>query len=633
MKSIRLSLLVYFLGLLAAALGVASVLAYRTAQRTLVEKKKAAEQLVEAQYKERCDEAKRRLDDKLVQQAHTLARLVELQNDMRQFRRLHELRWLGLMSSQVAGPNAFAPVLGSISQGYGSVFGPDGRPARDGHLAPVVFWKGVGDTRKSVSTVRLQPNLFDDQVAEFFQIDSTWSASPYRSPSLAERSLPLNPQPAAAAGQDPGPEFLDALLRPDTPVRCVLVQATAARIIDIRQGLPSYLRPRRPPGPRGREGGPSQGGPPARPSEGRWEFETPVIYVQVAARTAPLEEALRGFADRRDQELRKVEEETDASLSELRRWLLTVGSVTFLAAVLGCVLLVPLGLRPLQRLSDAVSQVSPRDFRLPLEQRRLPAELQPIAARLEEMLGQLKRAFAREKQATADISHELRTPLAALLTTIELALRKPRPAEQYREMLQECQLSAQQMNTAVERLLTLARLDAGVAVLRPQDVDVAQLAEQCASMVRPLAEARGLSLTVHAKSAADTRPDDEAGIVPARTDPDKLREVLTNLLHNAIQYNRPHGSIDVTVGRTNGRLDLEVRDTGIGIAPEARELIFERFYRADPSRGTDGLHAGLGLAIVKEYVGLMGGSIEVQSTEGQGTTFRVHLPTQPPSRN
>jgi two-component system, OmpR family, heavy metal sensor histidine kinase CusS len=644
MKSIRLSLLVYFLGLLAAALGVASLLAYRTAQKTLVEKKKAAEQLITAQYEERCREEKRRLDDKLVQQAHTLARLVELETDWRRLWAIHESKLVALMAASQTGPGGY--LLAATAWGEG----------RHPYLAPEVFWKGFETNRKVLSSVKLRQGLVfeHDQVAEFFQIDSTWTSTPYRSPSLGGHSLPLTPKPEEEAeAQDSYQEPQDAVLQPGVPIRCVLLQATATRVVDIRL-LPPYLfRPRfRPPGPRPRENGPPRagderraagsprpdgerrdGGPP-RQGERRGGFRVPVIYVQCAAKKAPLEEALAGFAERRDQELAEVEERTGASLSELRRWLLTVGCVTFLATVVGCVLLVRLGLTPLHRLSDAVSRVSPRDFRLPLEQQRLPAELQPITARLEEMLGQLKRAFAREKQATADISHELRTPLAALLTTIELALRKPRPAEQYREMLQECQLSAQQMNTVVERLLTLARVDAGVAVLRPQSVDVGRLAEQCAAVVRPLAEARGLSLKVRNKSAPETRPGNGAGAaVEATTDPDKLREVLTNLLHNAIQYNRPNGSIDVTVSRTSGRLDLEVSDTGIGIAPEARELIFERFYRADPSRGTDGLHAGLGLAIVKEYLGLMGGSIEVESTEGQGSTFRVRLPVLPHSQN
>jgi signal transduction histidine kinase len=184
------------------------------------------------------------------------------------------------------------------------------------------------------------------------------------------------------------------------------------------------------------------------------------------------------------------------------------------------------------------------------------------------------------------------------------------------------------MNQIVERLLTLARLDAGVDRLRPQTVDVSALTAQCAAVVRPLAEARGLQLTVENQCAASKAPErtngDSTGLM--HVDPDKLREVVTNLLHNAIQYNRPGGAVGLRVVRANGTLEVEVRDTGIGIAPEASEHIFERFYRADPSRGSDDLHAGLGLAIVKEYVDLMGGSIGVESTEGQGSTFRVLLP-------
>lgn len=273
-----------------------------------------------------------------------------------------------------------------------------------------------------------------------------------------------------------------------------------------------------------------------------------------------------------------------------------------------------LGLAPLARLSDAVRKVSARDFRLQIQPSELPRELKPIAARLTETLEELKKAFAREKQAAADISHELRTPLAALLTTLEVALRRPRSAEEYRELLHECQGSGQQVMHLVERLLALARLDAGADRLRPRRLDVADLANQCAELVRPLAESRGLELRVHA-----------AEPLPLEADPDKMREVLTNLLHNAIEYNRPAGKIDLTVARDNGHVTMEVRDTGIGIPPQVREHIFERFYRADPSRHSDAPHAGLGLAIVKSYVDLMGGKIDVTS-DGGGSTFRVEVP-------
>ena len=162
-----------------------------------------------------------------------------------------------------------------------------------------------------------------------------------------------------------------------------------------------------------------------------------------------------------------------------------------------------------------------------------------------------------------------------------------------------------------------ARLDAGADLLRPRDVDVAALTDQCVALVRPLAEARGLHLNVK-----------HNGPIPMHADPDKLREMLTNLLHNAVEYNKPNGSIDVEVERNNGMLSLEVRDTGIGISPKAQQRVFERFYRADPSRHADAPHSGLGLAIVKGYVDLMGGSIDVESAVGTGTTFRVRLPAK-----
>src|SRR5262249_8667608 len=144
----------------------------------------------------------------------------------------------------------------------------------------------------------------------------------------------------------------------------------------------------------------------------------------------------------------------------------------------------------------AVSKVSSRDFNLSVDRETMPAELQPITEKLTGTLEQLKRAFAREKQAAADISHELRTPLAALLTTVELALRRPRTPEKYREMFVDCHVSVKYLHQIVERLLSLARLDAGVDRCKPQPVDVAQIAEQCAAVVRPLAEAQGLTLTV-----------------------------------------------------------------------------------------------------------------------------------------
>ena len=283
--------------------------------------------------------------------------------------------------------------------------------------------------------------------------------------------------------------------------------------------------------------------------------------------------------------------------------------------LVGGPLLVGRGLRPVGKLSDAVSRVSEKDFKLPHDGSNLSVELVPIHARLTQTFDLLHRAFAREKQAVADISHELRTPIAALMATIDVALRKPRTPEQYRTALEECRLISKQLGQLVERIMTLASLDAGNDRTQISRVEAAELAAGCAAVIRPLAAANGIAVDLHAETPLELD-----------TDPAKLREVLMNLLHNAVEYNRAEGVIELTVDQDGTNAIFEVRDTGIGIPPEVKGRVFERFYRADPSRHSTGVHAGLGLAIVKEYMERLNGTIAVESTPGVGSVFRVILP-------
>ncbi len=592
MKSIRLSLIVYFLCLLAVALGAVSGLVYWNTSTIVQHRKEAMRKVLCTQYERRGQRARDKFDDGLLNQAHTLASMAQFQHQSSRSR-LATLAPLGLLS---AGPSPYGYLQMPVWMAE----------CTRGPLSYRVYRLSTGEIEFNEGDMPAHP---DGPVTEYFQITSEWGNMWHsRTMDYEDHSFPAGPQEFASLAMFES-KFDDFEMPMGTRVRRVILKAPVIRFVYRYQG---DNRPR----PPSSDTSPARALPqPSSPTERIGESTTPAFLIYVAADVTRLNAQLQQFTDERAAEVAHVEDDAAETLSAVRIWLLVVALLTFGATFVGGLFLVRLGLSPLRRLSDAVSRVSEKDMRLQLDDAKVPSELQLIVERLEQTLDQLQRAFHREKQATADISHELRTPLAALLTTADVALRKPRPADEYRQSLIDCRAIGQQLSAQVERLLALARLDAGVDSLRPQEIDAAELAQQCADMVRPLATARDLTLEVHQKGPACLK-----------TDPTKFREVLTNLLHNAIEYNRPQGKVELTVQRDNGKLRVEVSDTGIGIAPEAQKHIFQRFFRADASRTEAGLHAGLGLAIVKGYVDLMGGSISVESVPEKGSTFRLSLP-------
>jgi signal transduction histidine kinase len=337
--------------------------------------------------------------------------------------------------------------------------------------------------------------------------------------------------------------------------------------------------------------------------------------LQCAWDASPENPRLAPLIAEREKQLTDIDARTEDAVASLRSTLAWTVSGAVAATLLLGWFLVGVGLVPLKRLSVAVSEISPKDFRLPIDPATMPSEVHPVVDRLSQALQQLQAAFEREKRAGADISHELRTPLAALTTTLDVACRKERTPEQYRRSLEDCRGIARQMSHLVERMLMLAWLDAGADQIRNEQVEVGDLVSGVAAIGKPLAEAHGLSFRLNMVAP-----------VTVRTDPDKVREVVMNLIHNAIEYNRPGGEVELTAAPMEKGVILEVRDTGIGMAPEIQEKIFERFFRADPSRQATGVHAGLGLAIVKEYVDRLGGRLTVDSVVGRGSRFRIELP-------
>lgn len=350
------------------------------------------------------------------------------------------------------------------------------------------------------------------------------------------------------------------------------------------------------------------------------------MVVQLARLTDHRDKVINSINEDVGRELVALHRESELLRGDMLNRLILICLATISLSALAITWVSRSSLAPLVDVADAVSDLTPKDLRLKfqgaqLDPKNMPEELAPIVQRLQESLESLDQAFSREKRATADISHELRTPIASLLTTMQVSLRKPRSEEEYRATLKQCVETGTHMRTLVERLLQLSRLDAGVDVAKHDPIDVVELAGQCVDMIRPLADQRLITIELEVDDSA-------SNLDPVAADAAKLREILVNLIDNAVHYNKDAGQVNVKVSAAPKAVIFEVQDTGVGMTEETRSHLFERFYRADSSRQSSTINAGLGLAIVKGYVDLFGGSISVNSTYGEGSTFRVTLPRQ-----
>jgi heavy metal sensor kinase len=289
------------------------------------------------------------------------------------------------------------------------------------------------------------------------------------------------------------------------------------------------------------------------------------------------------------------------------------GGVILLVGMAGGWWFVGRALRPVAEISLTAAKISAGDLSQRINSAEAESELGQLAAVLNSTFARLETAFAQQKQFASDAAHELRTPVSVILTQTQMTLARERDAAGYKQTVEACARAAQRMRKLIESLLELSRFDAGQEVLKRLNFDLSKTAADCVEMVRPLAEERRV------KIVAELEPLEMTG------DAERLAQVLTNLLTNAIQYNKPDGEVRVKLARQGGLAVLEISDTGQGMAPEDLPHIFGRFYRADKSR-TGGGNAGLGLSICKAIVEAQGGTIEVASEENVGTTFVVRLP-------
>lgn len=249
-------------------------------------------------------------------------------------------------------------------------------------------------------------------------------------------------------------------------------------------------------------------------------------------------------------------------------------------------------------------------------------ELSRLAQRLNDMLGRVELSFVALRRFTADASHELKTPLMVLRAGVERSLTHPQTPGEIVPALDETLRQINQMSELVTNLLTLARADEGRASLALTDTDLRTLLAEAAETAEILGEERQVDVKVELPPYAVMLP----------VDPGRIRQLLMNLVTNAVKYTAPGGSVTVRLVDGPENVTLAVQDTGIGIAPGDLPNVFERFWRADIARSRAGEHpgTGLGLAISKWIVEAHGGTIAAQSRPGRGSTFTAVLPKATP---
>jgi two-component system OmpR family sensor kinase len=317
----------------------------------------------------------------------------------------------------------------------------------------------------------------------------------------------------------------------------------------------------------------------------------------------------------------KSYDSVEDALEALTTVLVIGGNLAFLLSVGGAYLLARAALSPVGAVVRSAREMTEGDLsrRLPVshpkdEIGRLTTTINALLARLEAAFARREEALSRQRRFAADASHELRTPLTSIAGYAQIleewGLRDPRTA---REGVAAIRRESERMQRLVEALLALTRGDEG-APLEIEAHDLAAVAEEAAQT------AAGGKIAV--KYLPAKQP------VGASFDRDRIRQVASILLDNAVKYTQEGGKVTVTARERNGWAELEVSDTGVGIPEEQLPLIFERFHRADPSRAAGG--SGLGLSIARQIAEAHGGKIEVESTPGEGSTFTLLLPKRLP---
>jgi signal transduction histidine kinase len=271
--------------------------------------------------------------------------------------------------------------------------------------------------------------------------------------------------------------------------------------------------------------------------------------------------------------------------------------------------------KPIKRITTTASQIRNGDLtaRTGIEG---TDEIGRLGETIDDMATTLERDIKLEHRLTSDVAHELRTPLMAMQATVEAMQDGVLPADQ--DTLATVAVEVRRLSRLVDAMLRLSRMENGTTPFELEKCDVVRLASDLVTAHSQLFLDNGIELTFQNTTGHDS--------FVAEIDADLIREAMVNLMSNAMRYTSEGGSVTVGVGRDRRNVLISVKDTGMGIAKEDIPRVFSRFWRSDASRERVAGGLGVGLALTKEIVDRHNGTISVDSEEGVGTTFTLHLP-------
>ena len=305
----------------------------------------------------------------------------------------------------------------------------------------------------------------------------------------------------------------------------------------------------------------------------------------------------------------------NSKLQFLRRVLAGAAAVTTVVALLIATVVARRSLRPLNVLAERIGAIKTEDLTCRIPAAGMPTEMVPVGEKINDLLARLEAAFKRERRFTADVAHELRTPLAGIRSTAEVALSRARQGDEYREALSDCLAITKRLQTMIDNLLTLARLDSKQQTIGRERVDLPSLVESCWQEYARTARLRGITFENRLASNLSCESSREI-----------LSMVLSNLVENAVRHADQNASIRVTGRAGPGAVEVTLANTGCRLSQEDASHVFDPLWRGDSARADTGIRCGLGLALVQRLVHILGGAAYATVDEAGVFAVRVNLP-------